>query len=568
VTPSPEPTFQFGHKITQEVAYNLMPVAQLQQLHRQLAEWYERTYAEDLSPFHALLAYHWRRADVPGRAIDHLEIAGLEALRTFANDEAVSFFDGALSLMSEANVEVAPSRLARWHIGLGEAYVHMSRYRSGREQLQQGLRLLRRGPPAARSLLAASLVAQLARQLLHRIGLHRPRPLSVEERDELVAVCRAYERLAEASYYEGASLLPLYSSIRILNEAETSRSAPEIARGLAGTGALFGVVPLPRIAESYLRRALSALSDVDDATTQEIARVVIGFYYAGAADWDRAREQFLVARRTASRIADRRRLQDAVGNLLEVDCLRGEFGSAIDLADELITAARSRRDRRFEADALVARSYAAIQLGRFEAAAGSLDAVREIMIEDPDLTSELRIKTEGAAGLVALAAGDLQGAVAAADTALRLTAAQRPTYYAAIWGYVGPAEVYVAQWENEVAANGVTAATRRGADVSLKRLKSFAGVFPVGRPRLHVLMGRRHWLLGHTNDAFASWRRAADLAQQLSMPFELALAELELGRHGNAADGRDAHLQRALELFVTLGAAPRADIVRNLIAAP
>ena len=274
VTPSPEPTFQFGHKITQEVAYNLMPDAQLQQLHRQLAEWYDRTYAEDLSPFHALLAYHWRRADVPGRAIDHLEIAGSEALRTFANEEAVSFFDGALSLMAEANVEVAPARIARWHIGLGEAYVHMSRYRSGQEQLEQGLRLLRRGPPAARSLLAASLVAQLARQLLHRIGLHRPRPLSAEERDELIAVCRAYERLAEASYYEGGSLLPLYSSIRILNEAETSRSAPEIARGLAGTGALFGVVPLPRIAESYLRRALAALGDVDDATTQEIARVV------------------------------------------------------------------------------------------------------------------------------------------------------------------------------------------------------------------------------------------------------------------------------------------------------
>ena len=197
-----------------------------------------------------------------------------------------------------------------------------------------------------------------------------------------------------------------------------------------------------------------------------------------------------------------------------------------------------------------------------------MDAVREIMIEDPELTSELRIKTEGAAALVALAAGDHQGAVAAADTALRVTAVQRPTYYAAIWGYVGPAEAYVAQWEIEVAANGVTATTRRGADVALKRLKSFAGVFPIGRPRLHVLMGRRHWLLGHRNDAFASWRRAVDLAQQLSMPFELALAELELGRHGNAADDRDVHLQRALELFVALGAAPRADLVRSLIATP
>lgn len=568
VAPSPEPTFQFGHKITQEVAYNLMPVAQLRQLHGRLAEWYEQTYADDLSPFHALLAYHWRRADVPERAIDHLEIAGYEALRTFANEEAVSFFDGALSLMTEANLEIAPSRLGRWHISLGEAYVNMSRYRSGREQLEQGLRLLRRGPSATQSLLVMSLLGQLARQLMHRIGLHRPRSLSDEERDELVAVCRAYERLAEASYYEGSSLLPLYSSIRILNEAETSQSAPEIARGLSGTGALFGVVPLPRVAESYLRRALIALGDVDDATTQEIVRVVVGFYYAGAADWEMSREQFLVARRTASRISDRRRLLDAVENLLEIDCLRGSFGGAIELADELIAAARSRRDRRFEADALVARTYAALQLGRFEAAARSLDAVREIMIEDSDLPIELRIKTEGVAGFAALAMNDDPAAVAAADAALRLTKGRRATYFAAFYGYMGPAEVCLSEWEAEVAAHGVTAATQKRADDALKALKAFAGVFPIGRPRLHILVGRRHWLLGHKNDAVRSWRRAADLAQQLSMPFEVALAELEIGRHAaTGTDEREAHLQHALELFNSLGAAPRAETARTLLAA-
>ena len=90
---------------------------------------------------------------------------------------------------------------------------------------------------------------------------------------------------------------------------------------------------------------------------------------------------------------------------------------------------------------------------RFEAAARSLDAVREIMIEDSDLPIELRIKTEGVAGFAALAMNDDPTAVAAADAALRLTKGRRPTYFAAFYGYMGPAEVCLSQWEAEVAAD-------------------------------------------------------------------------------------------------------------------
>src|SRR5207244_11652903 len=103
VTAAPEPTYEFRHKITQEVAYELMPPAQSKELHRALAEWYERSYAEDLSPFHAFLAYHWRKADVPARAVDHLELAGVQALRTFANDEAIGFLPQAISLHAETS---------------------------------------------------------------------------------------------------------------------------------------------------------------------------------------------------------------------------------------------------------------------------------------------------------------------------------------------------------------------------------------------------------------------------------------------------------------------------------
>lgn len=96
----------FKHAITQEVAYNLMPFAQRRQLHRAVAQWYEYTYASDLTPFYPLLAHHWRLtieepafSETSQTALSYLEKAGHQALRSFTNAEAANFFSEALELL-------------------------------------------------------------------------------------------------------------------------------------------------------------------------------------------------------------------------------------------------------------------------------------------------------------------------------------------------------------------------------------------------------------------------------------------------------------------------------------
>ncbi|HSO56239.1 MAG TPA: AAA family ATPase, partial [Actinomycetes bacterium] len=64
-TPEPDLSYLFKHVIVQEAAYNLMLLSQRRQLHRSAAEWYERAGGGDL----ALLAHHWRLAEVPAKAI-------------------------------------------------------------------------------------------------------------------------------------------------------------------------------------------------------------------------------------------------------------------------------------------------------------------------------------------------------------------------------------------------------------------------------------------------------------------------------------------------------------------
>jgi len=73
--------YAFNHAITRDVAYHSMLFAHRRHLHRQIALWYEKKYADDLSPYFALLANHWEHAEEPTRAVDYLE---REAVRAFS----------------------------------------------------------------------------------------------------------------------------------------------------------------------------------------------------------------------------------------------------------------------------------------------------------------------------------------------------------------------------------------------------------------------------------------------------------------------------------------------------
>jgi class 3 adenylate cyclase/tetratricopeptide (TPR) repeat protein len=552
VASAPESTYEFRHVITEEVTYNLMPPTQSQQLHRSLAEWYERNYATDLSPFHAVLAHHWRKAGESARAVDHLELAAAQAARTYANEEVTGFLEQALALDAEADLRVEPARRARWMLQLGEAETAMSSYRTGREHLEVGLRLMNQSAPATPLRQAIGVVAELVRQMLRRARLaRRPRSLTDLEQADRVAACRAYLSLAEVSYFKRETLLPLYCVIRNLNEAEASGISTEIARGLAGTGALFGVAPLPRVAEWYLRRALRELGSVEDMSTHEIVSIIVGFYYTGAANWELAREQFTEVRRTAEELGDRRRLADAVGNLMELEFLQGAFDGAVTFASELAATARARNDRRYEAEGLVDQVYCEWQLGRSEQAQQSLSALRRIFADETDMTEELKIKYRGLLATIELARGEHEQALAASEEVLRLTEGQRPTSFGTFLGYVAPVEVYLSLWERGLGPSDV----RDRAAVAVDRVGQYAGVFPVGRPRARTLQGRHEWLLGKPDAAFKSWQRALASAQELSMVYEEGLVHYEIGRHLDPSDGsRVDHFDEARSIFSRINA--------------
>jgi class 3 adenylate cyclase/predicted ATPase len=134
-----EGTFLFKHALTQEVAYNLLPFAQRQQLHQAVAEHFERVHGNKLELYYPLLAHHWYRVvassalvpgggrpspELVGRAVFYLQRAGDQAIRNDAGQEAVSHYSHAIELLQ--HLPESPERLEQeigLQIGLGNAQI-------------------------------------------------------------------------------------------------------------------------------------------------------------------------------------------------------------------------------------------------------------------------------------------------------------------------------------------------------------------------------------------------------------------------------------------------------------
>jgi CheY-like chemotaxis protein len=97
-------SFAFADPATHETIYSRLLFAQRRQLHRAVAEWYERAHGDDLATYAPLLAHHWGQAEDVSRAVQYLEQAG-EAARLRGDDqEALRYFSASLDLSARAAV--------------------------------------------------------------------------------------------------------------------------------------------------------------------------------------------------------------------------------------------------------------------------------------------------------------------------------------------------------------------------------------------------------------------------------------------------------------------------------
>ncbi len=137
-----EPGFRFAHALIQETAYRNLLRRARRDLHQRAAEAIEAQQAGRLDEAAGTIGYHLAQAGEAERAIPYLVAAGDRAKVAYANDEAITAYQLAQSLLEESEGGETPQPGA-WQCDLferlGVVLALVSRYDEARDAYARGL---------------------------------------------------------------------------------------------------------------------------------------------------------------------------------------------------------------------------------------------------------------------------------------------------------------------------------------------------------------------------------------------------------------------------------------------
>jgi len=495
--------------------------------------------------------------------IRHADPARLDAhlVRVCAFYRRKGWFREAQAVLGAAleRDAVPPLLRARWHRLLGEAHQQLGDAAPARHHLERALELLGSRVPASTAGWLDVFATQVARRALRRLRPGGP----VERHPDRRAAAR--ERAAAAFiimevYWvleEQVPMLP--ASLWGLNEAERAGDLDLTAQAQAGTGMIFGTVGLRRLAARHLRAAGAAAERANDPFTACWLGIVGGLHWIGVGDWAAveagAAKALAILRRTPMhRWADEVVLIAAIARYLTA-----RYPEAAAAAAEGMVSGRDRRDPIVHLWGLANLIEATLRADPDDpAVAGWLEEAAPLL---PEVARIDAARVHAAAARVHLAAGRPAEAWQATRTADRLVGPGPSFVQYSLEAHAGVPEVCLALLEPDGGgASGVDPAELRAtAAAGVRRLRRYARTFPMARPRALICLGWSRWQDGRPAAARRAWARAVREAERRRMPYELARAHYELGRHLGAGErsplglNRAGHLERALAGFQAVG---------------
>jgi predicted ATPase/DNA-binding SARP family transcriptional activator len=447
---------------------------------------------------------------------------------------------------------------ARWHRLFGEACIQLGEAGPARAHAERTLALLASPMPAS----TLGWLDVLATQALHR-RLQRLRPGGVLERHEERRI-RAEERavtcwpMIEACWVleDRAALLPL--ALFALNQAERAGGLDLTANSQAFVGTAASAAGLRRFARRQFRAAVDAPDQASDPFIISWTQVMVGMYWLGVGDWQTldARAPAALAAGAAARLHRTANLAVLISAICRY--LTGRFSEAAAMAAEARTAGRERHDPIVHLYGLLILIESRLRVDPGDPAIANWLKEADQLVRQQVAKIDI-VRAQVAAARFHLAGGRPADAWRATRTAADLAGPQPSFTTYTLEAHAGIPEVCLALLERNEPSGVDLAELRATAAAGLRRLRRYARSFPMAQPRALVCLGWSYWLQGRPGAARRAWTRAIGEAERLAMPWELAHAHHQLGRHLAAGErsplglDRSGHLDRARSTFEALG---------------
>jgi len=121
--------YLFKHALAWDAVYNSILLNKRKQLHLDVARSIESVFSERLPEFYGMLALHYSRGENLEKSEEYLIKAGEEALKTAASNEALSYFQEALSLYQKKHGDAGdPRKISRLEKSIALALYNKGRY--------------------------------------------------------------------------------------------------------------------------------------------------------------------------------------------------------------------------------------------------------------------------------------------------------------------------------------------------------------------------------------------------------------------------------------------------------
>ncbi len=561
-TPEPELIYAFKHVITQEVVYNLMTFAQRKQLNQAAAEWYEENFAEELARYYPRLAYHWLKSEVFPKALGYLDRAAGQALELFSNREAVQFIQQAIELDPQP---AAAEGLEDWRVRtgrrermLGLAYFRLGHQSACQEHYERALQILGQPVPATNLQVAGRLLAELGRQLLHRMrpgAFVDPAP---QAGDPAVEELARIEIGPAVYYYTQQAALLAWDILRRINLAERAGMSAAMAEGYGNLMVIAGFIPLNRVANLYRRLAWRAIEAADSAPARIYVLLREAIYLFPRCEWGQARQNLQTSMELADQLGDSRQWEESAAVLATCLQIQGEYAAARETWAEHYRRALQTESPQAQAWGLYGQGHNLLILGESEAAAALLEESLSVPIEGR-VDRILDASRYGALALAHLRLGKFRDALETIETRQQLAPAVPAVsstineYSAVIEAVLGLREAALAGdfrlAEEENARLNAALGTVHAMIETLKKR------FPINQPAAWLYAGIYARLRGDLRRARRAWQRSIQLGHENKQPYEVGRAHLEWGRSLAAGDpAAEAHFVKAVAVFEELQA--------------
>ena len=527
----PQLAYIFKHIITQEVAYELMSYNQRRQLHAMLAEWYESVFAADLSQVYALLGHHWQLGNEPERAMGYYAQAAAEAMKNYANREAIDFYTAALNMYRLLDTAVAASEswytaYLGWQAELALAHYNIGQFAQTKKITNDVIRTL--GHPliekqeasdeqVGQVQLRGPIARQLLRQLAHRVWprLFFDRAANSTEKEQLIITVKVYSRLGSVYFFANQQQHFLYTILRALNAAERAGIHRELPISYAITTMVASAAGYPRLAGIYSRLAQEASEPLNDLSMQAFVLSRLSLAKINLGELAEVRKHALEAKKIYIHLGDERQQGVTLSLISSVDYYRGQFKNAVRLGQESAMVSRRIQNSPSTVAWLFDVAYAQIGLRDGAGAEATIQEMEKVLRQTSGY-NKLGVKVlwmlwhawQGQwAEVVPEMESTMLGYMNQTSTSDRFTHDAGRLCAVMLWW---------TEWT--VAQTGeISGEQRRLLTQYLPRLEKVFQAFPIARGVLWWCQGWWAWLEGKHGRARRLWQKAQRIATKLEM---------------------------------------------------